>query len=97
MKYEKTWDRENRVYRVIGIGFGEDESDEFIEEVVKEVLQMDTMQPKLMTATALFSSIRCFDQYVFERMLIMPIGSSFKYNKNKITRWSEHTYNKETF
>lgn len=95
MKYEKIWDRENRIYRVIGIGFERDASDEFIEEVIQEIFQMDTMQPNLKTEPALLCCIHCGEEYVLERMRIMPIGKSFKYGKYKITRHSEHTYNYE--
>lgn len=95
MKYEKKLDRKNHIYRVIGIGFETCASNEFIEEVIQEVFQMNTMPSDLMTAAALYDCLKCCDEYVLVRMQIMPIGSSFKYMKYKITRHSKYTYTKQ--
>lgn len=86
-------DKERGVVRVIGICFEESASDDFIEKVTAEVLEMETLAPALMTAKALALYTNAMDEYVSERMAIMPIGSSFNYNGECITRWSEHTYN----
>lgn len=96
MKYEKTQDaidKKRGVVRVIGICFEEDANDAFIEEVISEVMSMDTLAPGLMTAKALSRYMESLDEYFLERMAIMPISSSFNYMGSKITRWSDHTYN----
>lgn len=98
MKYERTqgaYDKQREVFRVIGICFENGTPDEEVEAIVAEVLSMETLAPGLMTAKALYRYMKCLDEYVLERMLTMPVGSSFIYTDKKITRWSERTYNAE--
>lgn len=96
MKYDKTQgavDKMRGVVRVIGVCFEDNASDAFIEEVISEVMSMETIAPGLMTAKALSRYMESLDEYFLERMAAMPIGSSFNYKGCKITRWSDHTYN----
>lgn len=99
MKYEKKtpFRTDDHRFWVLGIAFADDESDETVETVVSEVLAMDTLVPGLMTAKAVYRKIVGFYnfEYVLERLISMPIGSSFKYksdNNYTITRYSESTY-----
>lgn len=94
--YEKTQtavDKMRGVIRVVGVCFEDNASDAFIEEVISEVFTIENLAPGLMTSTALYRYMESLDEYLMERMTIMPIGSSFNYKGIKITRWSDHTYN----
>ena len=95
MTYKRTqneFDRACGIFRVMDICFEDNASDNEIEEVISEVSNMNVVGPALMTREALCLCIKA-PKYVSERMVSMQIGTSFKYNGVKITRWSKHTYN----
>ena len=95
MTYNKTQytvDKERGVFRVMGICFENNASDNKIEEVFSEISSMNVVAPALMTRQALCLYIKA-PEYVLERMATMPVGSSFEYDGLEITRWSNLTYN----
>ena len=95
MTYNKTQytvDKERGVFRVMGICFENNASDNKIEEVFSEISSMNVVAPALMTREALCLYIKA-PEYVLERMATMPVGSSFEYDGLEITRWSNLTYN----
>ncbi len=95
MTYNRTQytvDKERCVFRFMGICFENSASDNKIKEVISEISKMDVVAPALMTREALCLYIKA-PSYVLERMVSMPIGTSFEYNGIIITRWSNLTYN----
>lgn len=95
MTYNKTQyavDREKGVCRIDGICFESNASDNKIEEVFSEISNMKVVAPALMTREALCRYLNA-PKYVLKRMATMPVGSSFEYDRCKITRWSNLTYN----
>lgn len=95
MTYNRTQcavDKDYGVFRVMGICFENNASDNKIEEVLSEISNMDVVAPALMTREALCLYVKA-PKYVLEHMAAMPVGSRFEYDGLEITRWSNLTYN----